>query len=239
MIRALARFVKGLALTHEYRNYRVLRGPAKGLWYWISAPSHLQRIFGFDELEIVPGVVEFAKRCKTFVDVGASDGFFSVLVASRNPACHVVACEPASWQRRIVFGNWKTNQIDESRLTYVGEFIGTAHVRLADVLAGHAGPFVIKIDVDGAEMDVLQSGGEALRAPDVALVVETHSVELEAACVRYLSDLGYATRIVKHGWWRWFIPDLRRADNRWLIATRPARDRDALAARDGVPAAAL
>jgi hypothetical protein len=85
------------------------------------------------------------------------------------------------------------------------------------------GPIFIKIDVDGAEGDVLIGGAQLLLRPDVTLLIETHSLELETQCRTLLESLGYQCQIIRNAWWRFLIPENRPiGHNRWLGASRPA-----------------
>ncbi|TWT97964.1 hypothetical protein Pla108_21190 [Botrimarina colliarenosi] len=54
---------------------------------------------------------------------------------------------------------------------------------------------VIKIDVDGPELEVLDGAMQALERHHPAICVETHSRELTQAVVARLASLGYATRV--------------------------------------------
>jgi len=75
------------------------------------------------------------------------------------------------------------------------------------------------IDVDGGELDVLSSGINLLADARPAVLVETHSIELERDCIGMLEKLRYRCEIIKNAWWRTVIPDLRPTQhNRWLFA---------------------
>jgi hypothetical protein len=101
----------------------------------------------------------------------------------------------------------------------VGDHEGA--VSLAELLRPLRGPGFIKIDVDGAEMDVLRSAGDLLDRGQIALLIETHSGLLEADCLAWLGQRGYQTAIVDNAWWRRILPDGRTIDhNRWLAARR-------------------
>lgn len=77
-------------------------------------------------------------------------------------------------------------------------------------------PDFIKLDVEGAEFDVLQGAAAMIERRHPHLVVEVHSVELEQACGTWLADRGYQPRVVNQ---RRVLKDHRpTAHNRWLVA---------------------
>lgn len=81
---------------------------------------------------------------------------------------------------------------------------------------------MIKIDVEGAELDVLKGAEQTLRRLPCGVVVETHALHLEKECLALLQGLGYQTRIVRNGWYRALLPETRKIPhNRWLVATKP------------------
>ena len=109
-----------------------------------------------------------------------------------------------------------------SKVVISNQFVGTdsGHACLDDVPVDREKRGFIKIDVDGAELDVLQSGESLLSSDRIDLLVETHSQKLECACERLLTGFGYRVRVVKNGWYRAVIPELRPTQhNRWLWAT--------------------
>lgn len=55
-------------------------------------------------------------------------------------------------------------------------------------------PQVIKIDVEGAELEVLQGAANTLSAWRPRIFLEAHSASLEEACVRELAQRGYNLR---------------------------------------------
>ena len=76
-------------------------------------------------------------------------------------------------------------------------------------------PDFIKVDVDGGELDVLQSA-ESTLSQVPALIVETHSAELERACGRLLVDHGLRVTVVSQ---RKLGTEMRPIPhNRWLVA---------------------
>jgi Methyltransferase FkbM domain len=98
-------------------------------------------------------------------------------------------------------------------------YLGTGdnQVRLDSLSVPETNGFV-KIDVDGAELDVLSSGETLLRFLRPYLLIETHSQDLETHCIGFLASLGYNVSIIRNAWWRIFLPEQRIAHNRWLWA---------------------
>ncbi len=57
-------------------------------------------------------------------------------------------------------------------------------------------PDVIKIDVEGAELAVLEGAQETLRAARPKIFLSTHSDALRESCLAYLGELGYSCRVL-------------------------------------------
>jgi FkbM family methyltransferase len=60
-----------------------------------------------------------------------------------------------------------------------------------------APPNVIKIDVEGAEMDVLLGAEQVLRKGRPRMFIEAHSAQLKAECTKFLSNLGYSIQLLE------------------------------------------
>jgi FkbM family methyltransferase len=146
-------------------------------------------------------------------DVGAHVGFFSLLLAKR---CErVLAVEPAPGHATRLRANVELNRAPVEVIeAAVGREPGTAHLVLADdgfsnrVVDGDGGvavpqttldrlaeehgfPAFIKIDVEGAELDVLLGGANVLsRRP--RLLIEAHSPALAEEIEHLLTAHGYS-----------------------------------------------
>jgi precorrin-6B methylase 2 len=150
------------------------------------------------------------------IDVGAGWGEMCALFALRSPASPIYAVEPMTGWRERIEDTLALNHVD--CVTILPEYVG-ADFPLDDIPVGEGRGF-IKIDVDGAEMEVLYSGEEMLRAKRPMILLETHSAELERQSIAFLETLGYRCKIIKNAWWRRIVPE-RRAwsdHNRWLWA---------------------
>ena len=119
--------------------------------------------------------------------------------------------------------------LDTAKVTPVDRVVGAGaepgELRLdaLDVARG-AAPGLIKIDVDGHEIEVLKGATELLRARDVDVLLETHTLSLEQQSIKILDELGFATKVIKNGWYRRIVPEQRPTDhNRWLWASNRGR----------------
>jgi len=219
------RFAKKLLFGHSPAPHTILCGPGRGTKFIIDPASKSQRILGLDEAEIARTFRDAVRKAKTFIDVGASDGYYPILALRMNPWVEVIGCEmhgPLEAQARE---NYRLNFPSQNRsFTWVPKPVGLGEgqVPLDELTIGRAGPILVKIDVDGVEIDVLQSGEKLLARSDCAFLIETHSADLEQGVISLLEAAGLGCRIIKNAWWRAVLPDARPIElNRWVFAERP------------------
>jgi hypothetical protein len=166
---------------------------------------------------------------RTAIDVGASDGYYSLFFAAQPHIARVFAFEPDDGLRADAADNFRLNGPEVGdKLRSSGSFVadGSApgETRLDDLLPEVEFPVVIKIDVDGGETRVLAGATRLLQGGECRLVIETHSADLERECVGMLQKWGYRTLIVPNGWYRRILPERRVIPhNRWLVADNRAR----------------
>lgn len=219
--------VKSWVLGRPGPRPRAIRvGLLRGLHFVVDTRDKSMRLLGLDETEIAAAVRRLADGVATGVDVGANDAWYSLYLASVPTVRAVLAFEPeASFHPRFEENFAINDPSFRRKVRLVPKFVGSRDdggtVRLDDELRDAAGPILLKIDVDGGELDVLAGATETLARPDVRLVIETHSVELERDCVALLQGAGYDTTIIPNGWYRAIVPEQRMiTHNRWLTAVR-------------------
>ena len=207
---------------------RVQSGLFRGLTFEIDLRAQTQFFLGLYERETYTRVEEAAQRCEWAIDVGAGRGELPVLLLQQPQVAAIYAFEPQQSERAIMIRNLHLNGLRDDPRLFLLPNIVTAD-QSGDGVALDALPIdrsahgFIKIDVDGTELDVLRSAAGLLAesAPDV--LVETHSPELEVACLAYLSALGFECTVIEQAWWRRFVPELRPIPhNRWLMARKPS-----------------
>ena len=181
---------------------------------------------GLYEREIFSAVRRLAQGCRSVVDLGAAKGDLTVWALLRPEVERVVAVEPQATERTQLLANLTLNNLEAGpRLRLHAGFAGEGPApdwQTLDALAsGLPSPLFIKIDIDGPEAQVLDTGRHTLTTQDCRLVIETHSPEAESGCIERLTALGYQVEIIFPAWWRIIIPERRPIPhNRWLSAWR-------------------
>lgn len=202
-------------------------GLFRGLTLELDAASHTQVYLGLWERETHPFIRAAARRCRWAVDVGAGRGELCVFLLKHSNARPIVAIEPQAKETDALRSNLDLNgEGGNPSLVVVNKLAGVGangHLALDALDLDRRQPGFIKIDVDGAELSVLNSGQALLRQSEVDILVETHSRELEAGVIELLRRWGYDCHVIHNAWWRSIIPEYRPcAHNRWLWATKSA-----------------
>ncbi len=110
--------------------------------------------------------------------------------------CTVVSVAVSNRQGTASFAvadNSLKSSLSDSRLTGESNTLEVQTTTLDALMKHHAPPHLIKIDVEGAEAQVLEGGQRLLSAAGrPRLLVSTHGEEATAQCERILKDHGYA-----------------------------------------------
>ena len=98
------------------------------------------------------------------------------------------------WYPYALSNTIKTAYIDESMdmLNYFRSKEGSQYrIRYLPLDRFRFEPELMKVDVEGYEMEVFEGGIETLRAAHPRIIVETHSRDLKRRVVDFLGNLGY------------------------------------------------
>ena len=210
------------------RTRRIRCGLLRGAKFDVDAGAHSMRLLGLDERELAGWTRRFTKRSVLAVDVGANDGWYTTYFALQPQIERVYAFEPDQRLHDQLQRNLALNGDNlRSKVAFSAKFVGAVDddgtCTLDTVLSKEGGSAVIKIDVEGAELIVLRATERALRRLDCHLLIETHSMQMEIECQKFLQATGYRTKVVKAGWYRLFVPEQRSLEhNRWLVASKSA-----------------
>ncbi|HEY4864654.1 MAG TPA: FkbM family methyltransferase [Candidatus Dormibacteraeota bacterium] len=155
----------------------------------------------------------------SFCDVGAHIGLFS-LGAARvvGESGEVVALEPDPRNHRRLVRNVKRNGMCNLRALNVAAWSspGEKRARLDALLSRP--PDVVKVDVDGAEIEVLRGAGAILRSGRSTWLVKAYGAQRLRQVAAILSQSGYAPRVVRE--------EAAPGQETYLIVARPGPRRE-------------
>jgi FkbM family methyltransferase len=152
-------------------------------------------------------------------DVGAAVGYYTLLAARLvGPEGHVVAFEPDAKNAGFLRKHIAINRLSNVEVQYSavgnrtghasfapGSGTGTGHLsesgttsvpicKLDEFVRSGPLPTHLKIDVEGAELEVLEGARKILTTVRPTLFLSTHGSTVRQACCQYLRKLGYHTR---------------------------------------------
>jgi len=221
----MKQFLKRHLLREEEPGvYRIKYGIGRGLKMNIDIRNKAQRVLGLDEKEIMKDFKKFAVKCDTFVDIGASDGYYGLLYRKLNNSGEIFLFEPQPQFQELQSLNFKLNDFTpnfHSSQKFVGSVDNEDSVKISSVIPNEGRTIFFKIDVDGGELEVLRGLEEILGKNKCYLIIETHSLELERDCMSFLKNSGFKVKLIKNAFWRKLIPEQRIIDhNRWFTASK-------------------
>jgi hypothetical protein len=222
--------LKNLFVTSETKTYSIQSGAFQGIKLKLDLSHQTQLFLGLYEREVFYWLNKLSKAIDSAIDIGAAEGEYTLYFLLKSRARRVFSFEPQATCRESLIANLKINQVnlDDERLILSSNLVGSGNGQdfctLDALLPNITTPCLVKMDVDGGEVDILKGSKLLLEREDVAWIVETHSKQLEENCLCIFEKNGYHTKIIPNAWWRVFIPELRvgplGSHNRWLIATK-------------------
>ena len=216
---AMLRMVDATFPAHELLTRRIRSGPLRDMVLDVD-PRALDMVIGRYEPAIQAVLETTLHPGDIAFDVGSNLGYFTLLMTTKvGPTGRVVAFEPDPEIFEALEKNLARNVTDRERVSALSVAAGPARgrVRFArgwratrgkvvssggdlevdvididNVAKGVGAPRLLKIDVEGGELDVLHGARTVLSKAKPVVLVELHSAELERQCTELLEDLGYA-----------------------------------------------
>lgn len=197
---------------------RILSGPFKGIQMCLSLEHQSQVLAGLFEREAYPWLERLSDGIVTAIDIGAAHGEYTLFFLLRTAAQKVYAFEPDSAILPVLRHNLELNGAARSeRLEVIGKPVNE-EMTLDSFAKCIRTPCLIKMDVDGHEAAILNGAKKLNSVPGVRWLIETHSKDLELACIDKLKLVGFKTQVVPNAWWRVILPEQRVSEqNRWLV----------------------
>jgi hypothetical protein len=206
------------------QHERMVRfGPLRGVRFNLDLSCQTQIWLGLYEREIYRWMAPLSNGIQSAIDIGAAEGLYTSYFLLRTSAKRVWSFEPGPGLRAAIARNLDLNAFrEQEQWMFIPSCVGTREgmdVPLGSLCNSICYPCLIKVDVDGGELDVIRSASDLVARGDVRWIVETHSQDLESACLQFFAGLGYRTQVVANAWWRFFVPERRPIPhNRWLVA---------------------
>lgn len=160
--------------------HKVIFGIGKGLRIFLNPENECSKIIGYYEYEIQKHFKKFAKQSNMFLDIGAYDAYYSLIFRKHNKNAPIFCCEAGTGILERQIDNIKINKFDTTNFNQINKYIGTneSHNQTkVDCLIENTKNKTIfmKIDVEGAELDVIKGAVNTLNNNNCLLIIETHN----------------------------------------------------------------
>ncbi|MDP2704175.1 MAG: FkbM family methyltransferase [bacterium] len=232
-IHALRKLKRLIFPPHE-KWRRIKFGIAKGSWFLVNRHSHMRIEFGVFELSLAKHVRTFLKNAKVAYDLGAEMGYYSLAFMRLMGEGGKVYAFEANRERVMKFPELVRRNNAEGKMMVIEAYVtntdntnlhGLPNKMSLDSFVykeGNPSPDVIKMDIEGEELNALQGAEKILREHRPKLILEIHSRELAVECPVYLKKLGYTVQPVGMRWFNRLFPearsDGRNEYNGWVVA---------------------
>jgi FkbM family methyltransferase len=213
----LGRFLRApLSLVPKTAVMPILQGPLRGKKWIVGSGIH-RLWLGSYEPEKMTLAATLVRSGDTVFDIGANVGIYTLLFSQAvGDHGHVVALEPSSRNIDFLRQHLRLNEVGNVSVIEAAASATTGTARFdatGDPCTGHLAtdgafevptmtvdeivraddrrPTLLKIDVEGAELDVLAGADMTLQQLRPRVLLATHSTRLKEACVDYLGRRGY------------------------------------------------
>lgn len=193
----------------------ILGGVNRGRWWCLASAGHGYATGrrAHSQMQVLAALI---RPGDTVWDVGAHHGYVTLCASDRvGPRGSVQAFEPSARNRRLLLRHLRWNRIRNvavhpyalssfdgwasfgggytSKMCALGRGSEMVSVRTVTTLLRSealAAPTFVKLDVEGAEAEVLQGAMDVL-PPVARLVIAIHSRETDCGCTALLKEAGY------------------------------------------------
>jgi hypothetical protein len=194
-------------IPNRSMSTRILSGPFRGAAICMNPRDNLRKILGLYEHELNDWLSRVLQRVDIVLDVGANDGYFTFGCAAAfrrlQRTAHVVAFEPQAGHCRQLEASLRVQADNSVNIAIEQTLVGKATTSGTTTLDAAAernfhGQMpccrrraLIKIDVEGAELDVVEGASGWLR-PNHYFLIEVHAESYLATLKRRFADVGIA-----------------------------------------------
>jgi hypothetical protein len=218
---------------------RILRGPFRGARMVMNPRHSLRKIFGIYECELNPWLEWALSHVNRVVDVGANDGYFTFgcaaafrrlgksgeIIGIENQERHILELQRSIEEQGRSDVAYQLVQAYAGREPQPG-YMTLDSLHFATGGAGDRTCTLIKIDVEGAELDVVE-GGLSWIQPTNRFLIEVHEERFLSRLKVLFAERGHKLVQVTQRPHPILGPESRSGNNWWLV-TDPGSSKDQL-----------
>jgi len=209
---------------------RVWRGPFRGARVVLNPRISLRKALGLYEHELNGWLETALGDVSRVLDVGANDGYFTFGCAAAfrrlGVAGEIVAFEAQERHVLELKASVAAQANDRVRIdvrhALVGARTGGLMFALDDLAVADRSRTLIKLDVEGAEEDVI-AGAHSWLTPDNRFVIEVHRREFIARLQQTFAARGLSLRLIEQQPLPLLGREERAVDNWWLVSEPAGR----------------
>jgi hypothetical protein len=206
---------------------RILRGPFRGARIVMNPRESMRKVFGLYEHELNGWLEQALKRVMRVLDVGANDGYFcfGCAAAFRRLGIRgtITAFEPQDKHALTLRESVAAQEGQDIRIEIVQALVGQQEgngMTTLDALAvatPERRQTLIKIDVEGAEVDVVK-GAQTWMDSSNLFVIEVHQEAYLAKLKEMFAARGHELRQVEQRALPLLGREVRDTANWWLVS---------------------
>jgi len=195
----------------------ILQGPLRGYWWTVGSGIHSYWL-GSYEADKLKNFCEVVRKGQVVLDIGAHAGFYTLLASELvGPKGQVIAFEPFPKNIYFLKKHLEINRIQNVLVweAAVGSMTGLSRfkvgsdgytgslsssgevcvsvVNLDDLVSDRLIPVpdVIKMDIEGGELEALTGAVDLLSYFHPVLFLSTHGAAIHNKCLELLTSVGY------------------------------------------------
>ena len=217
-------------LPNQPKPLRILQGPFRGAVVVMNPRNSMRKVLGIYEHELNPWLEKALQRVTRVIDVGANDGYFTFGCAAAfrrlGKTGEILSFEP------------QTQHIDALQHSLNRLPVGATKIRLVQTLVGHEEGSgittldavhwetgeptcrtntLIKIDVEGDELEVLRGASSWLKRANY-FVIEVHRESLLKIVEHLFAGHGLHLKRINQQSLPLIGREMRSEDNWWLAS---------------------
>jgi predicted RNA methylase len=201
---------------------RIKYGIASGMSLYADGYPSIRQELGLFEIGVSGFLRKFSKGAQVGYDIGSYWGYYALAMARQGikyiyafdtlpRRALEIAVEENNLSGRVNIMVCRLGREDNANTRTMDSLYAAGQIRLPDL---------VKMDVDGEELGVLQGSAKVISLAHPAYIIEVHSRQLEKDCMAFLKSFGYKVRIVDNPiLMRIFLAEMRFGFNRWIVAS--------------------